>query len=193
MAMKLRRCCLCHRTPDTYYFKSPTQATGIPLWGGGRGNTPPHTPFRDSFESEQGCTHTTSACLTPFLLLLTRFTSIHLSVDTLLLISLSYLQYKTVRQKPPGTGPHLSGLRSTLLDNWVSLTYLSHTTLQPGGTRSHQAPCTAPPHLCRLFRGWPAPRWSAAHCYWGTLSETSGKGNSTRLLHNTKPSEHNPH
>lgn len=70
----------------------------------------------------------------------------------------------------------------------ASLTYLSRTTLQPGGTHSHQAPCTAPPHLCRLFQGWPAPQWSAAHCYWGTLSETSGKdkGNSTWLLYNTK-------
>lgn len=57
----------------------------------------------------------------------------------------------------------------------ASVTYLSHATPQPGGTHSHQAPCTAPPHLCRLFQGWLAPQWSAVHCYWGTPSETSGK------------------
>lgn len=94
-----------------------------------------------------------------------------------------------VMQKLSGTrsclsGPHVlppQEQRTPSNSPAASLTYLSHTTPQPGGTRSPQAPCRAPPHPCRLSRGWLAPRWSAARCYWGTRSETSAK---------TKAAEH---
>lgn len=172
----------CHRITNTWYMKTPPKGCWDPTVGWRRKiKKLSHTP-------QTHLSHRTAAQ-----------TQKHLHVQVPFCFSLSFARVspagelphsqsdeetnEMVMQELSGTGSCLPGLhvlpsqeqRMPSNSPAASLTYLSHTTPQPGGTRSPQAPCRVPPHLCRLSQGWQAPPWSAARCYWGTRSETSAE------------------